>query len=125
MLKIREEQMQAFQADAQKRFEDRAIRHLRTNLPRQTASFGDDDLRVRIRSGAARASGYGLESEQQIMCFVDTMFLLAANFDTNPAWPWARTILTDPQLDANRRAGTLLGTAERAARSSPAAGEEI
>jgi uncharacterized protein YyaL (SSP411 family) len=113
MLRIRDEQMQAFDADAQKRFEDRAIRHLRANLPRQTEHFSDDNLRARVRTGAVRAREYGLESEQQIMCFVDTTFLLANNFDTAPAFSWARTILTDPQLTANQRAGTLLAAAER------------
>lgn len=113
MLKIREAQMQAFEANARILFEQRAIRHLRTHLPEQTSAFGDDDLRARIRTGADGAREYGLESEQQIMCFVDSGFLLTPRFDSDNAYPWAREILRNPELSPNERAGTLLATAER------------
>jgi hypothetical protein len=114
MLKIRDEHMQAFQAQTMSGFEERGVRHLRTHLPEQTAPFSDNDLRVRIQTGGARARTYGFLSERQIMSFVDTSFLIGPDFDHDRRYPWAQEILLNRALPPNRRAGTLLGNAARA-----------
>jgi len=114
MLKIRDEHMQAFQAQTRTQFEERGVRHLRTHLPEQTAPFSDKDLRTRIQTGGVRARTYGFRSERQIMSFVDTSFLIGPDFDHDRRYPWAQEILLNRAIPANRRAGTLLGNAARA-----------
>ena len=89
MFKIRQEQAAVFRREALQRFEDNAVRHLRTHLPGPTGGYTDGELRRRVRDGVPRSTVYGLASEQQVMCFVDTTFLLGERFDTDPAHDWA------------------------------------
>ena len=113
VFQLRDEHMRAFQAVAEDNFEQRAVLHLRTYLPEPAAASSDDELRGRVRSGEARARHYGFRSERQIMCFVDTMFLLGPRFDASPQHAWARQILNNDKATPDQRAGTLLDQAER------------
>lgn len=94
-------------------FERRAVAHIRENLPEQSAGFSDPQIRERVRDGVRRANRYGLESERQAMCFIDTGFLIGPDFDTRSDTRWARTLLEDRQLSANERAARLLSRAEK------------
>jgi hypothetical protein len=108
MLKIRTEQLDALEADLLRRFEERAIEHLRMHFHDLTQLFSDEQLRQRIRECTVRSKRYGLSSEQEIMCFADTTFLLGNDFDLDPAISWARDLLDDNELDSSDKAETLL-----------------
>jgi hypothetical protein len=118
-MNIRSEQMRAFDAGAWNSFETRAIRHLRANLPSQTERETETSLRQRIRTGTQRARIYGLASERQIMCFIDSSFLLGEQFDTDPNYYWTRHILEARDVDPNRRAAVLLDRAQTVAAGRP------
>ncbi len=110
--RIRQEQAAEFRLDALERFEDNAVRHLRTHLAGPTEGLTDGDLRHRVRDCIARSTGFGLASEQQVMCFVDASFLLASErFEDDPGHVWARIVLESPRLRPGEKASILLATA--------------
>lgn len=111
MFKIRKEQEEIFRQQALREFEDKAVQHLRRDLSEQTASFSDDDLRLRVRQCIPRSSDYGLTTQKQIICFVDVSFLLGEQFDTDPSHAWAGELLKGQKLSATNRANLLLATA--------------
>jgi hypothetical protein len=113
MFQLREEHQQAFAAAAMAAFERRAVAHIRSNFPRQSAPLTDAQIRLRIRRGLAQARKYGLETERQGMCFVDTGFLLGPDFDSRPDTAWTREILNQPDTPADDRASRLVTAAQR------------
>jgi hypothetical protein len=114
MFQIRNQQIDALQADMLRRFEDAAIEHLRLHLTSQAQSYTDDELRQRVRECTIRAELYGLTSEQEIMCFVDATYLLGDRFDSDPSIPWAKELLEDQDLKPPDKAETLLEWASEA-----------
>jgi len=120
MFQVRDDHMKAFGQTAEDNFVDRAVQHLRRRLPRETANHNDDELRARVRGGMKRAQTYGLITERQILCFVDTGVLLHEGFDTDPAYPWAGQILGAREASAEVRATSILDVAEVIARGNEA-----
>lgn len=116
MFQLRDEHIRAFQSVAVDNFEERAVRHLRKHLPDRTSQLTDDDLRRRVHRGMDRAKTYGFATEREIMCFVDTSFLLGEYFDTETSWTWK--ILGDASSSPDERAHRLLGKAEKIATRS-------
>lgn len=113
MFQLREEHMRALERVAEENFVDRGVAHLREYFPDLTAGVAADSLRARIRRGAARARQYDLETEQQIMCFVDSGMMLGEDFDSDPNHDWARQILERRQYTADTRSQALLMGANR------------
>jgi hypothetical protein len=110
--RIRPEQVSVFERLAVADFEARAVTHLRAKLPELTAEFSDAGLVERVRACIPRAAGYGLQSQQQIMCYVDTSFLLGSpEFDTDPRHHWAGHVLRSDKLAPGEKASVLLATA--------------
>ena|SRR5258708_34944596 len=97
MLQLRREHMNAFSEVAQDNFEQRAIAHFREFFSAQTRDLTDEDLRVQLRAGTARAAQWDLISEQGVMQFVDTGLLFGEDFDCKPELVWAREILEDEE----------------------------
>lgn len=112
MFQIRDDHMNAFRETARENFEDRAIAHARAELPRQTASLSDDDLRQRVRSAVDRGRQYGFTTERDVICFFDTGLILGESFDSDPRNDWTLEILRDPELSAAERSQLLLTAAE-------------
>ena len=103
--------MAAFQKQAMEDFETRAVRHLRRNLPKPTAKWSDDDLRRRVRECIPRAKEYDLVSEQQVICFVDTSYLLGENFDKDSKYDWSPELLKSTELSPRDKAHRLRAAA--------------
>jgi len=111
VLKIRPEQAEAFGRDAMTDFESRAVAHLRRKLPDLTEGLSDEQLRVRVKSCVPRAARYDLVTERQIICFVDTSYLLGEQFDTDPRHADVAEVLNRKDTDPDRRAGVIVGMA--------------
>jgi len=116
MFQLRDGHLCAFNSAAMDNFEQRGVRHLRRRLPRATSAFSDEELRLRVRDGIRRARPYGLTTERQVMCFVDTGFLIGEDFDTRPDSYWARAILDKRDMAADHRAYWLVTGAQRVVR---------
>ncbi len=103
----------------------RAKLRLRSQFPNQTAVMTGDDLAARLHSCAVRGGRYGLDTEEQVLCYATAGFLLGEDFDADPSHAWAAEILADAELSADERAALVVAIAELLIEEGEeAAGEE-
>jgi hypothetical protein len=98
MWQIREGQVEALRIAACGRFVRMCLTHLRERYPAETAANTDVELRMRIAQGVARADGYGIRRERDVVRFVELMTTHGDDFDVRPDGEWARAILWDRTL---------------------------
>ncbi len=118
MLTIRRAQMLTFEQAAQRRFEDRSLAHLRAVAPTHCEAVGEDGLRRLCRLALQRASGHGLGSRGAVRLYLDLMVMFGCDFDTDPQYPWAASVLAggdgpDPMARAERLHGAAMDYAAR------------
>lgn len=82
MLTIRKQQMEIFQAEAEERFVDTLIAHLRRWHADKVIALPEDILRWRVEYGIERARSYGITWESNIGAFLGLMFEISPRFDT-------------------------------------------
>lgn len=87
MLQIRAEQMQAFEAQALRAFEDEMVAHSKEFAPHLSATLGDEGLRVAVRQAIARARQHDFTLRGPIRLFVELTFLFGSGFDSDPQYP--------------------------------------
>ena len=92
VLVIRDDQMRAI---GQAMFQGWMRDHLRRYFPDQCSRMDQPALRRAISDGIAKAHSHGFVNEADCCRYVDMMFALGRNFDTDPALPWAADILSD------------------------------
>jgi len=105
MLRIREEQMELFQQQAEINFIDSVVKHLRTDYAEVVNDIPDDKLYKRVEYGIQRAREYGLTWKNNLNAFVTLMFEIGPDFDRFPAF---EKYLTDESTLPNKRMGVLL-----------------
>ncbi len=93
MLKIREEQFDAFRAHAEQSFEDRMFAHISRCWPVQAAEMTEPKLRLLIRTSLSRAGEHGLKAEYDVGRYIDCAFILGEQFEQDARIPWARATL--------------------------------
>jgi hypothetical protein len=93
MFKISQAQMRSLSQSATQRFTERVIAQLKENFPAHLSSLKDSRLREIIHDGIERAASYGFITERHIYLYINLMFALGYDFDTNPQVPWASSIL--------------------------------
>jgi hypothetical protein len=103
MFKLRKEHLAAFEAQVANLFVTRVQAHVKAVWPAECAELGDPGVASTVQSLVQRAAAAGLTSESDMVRFVDLGFLLALDFDTNPAAAWTRPILTDRTLAPSAR----------------------
>lgn len=91
MLKLRPDQLQAFEQDLTASFHSRMLVHLRRMFPKRTAAYNEDQLRILVDGGRQRAGRYGLVSERDVCKYIDLMIVFGPAFDREQ--PWAAEIL--------------------------------
>jgi hypothetical protein len=87
MLMIRAQQMQVFEQEAWRQFEDEMVVHSRIFSPRHCDGIGDAQLHAIVRSAIVRAGNYNFTCRGPIRLFIEMMFLLGSSFDTDPQYP--------------------------------------
>jgi len=95
VLKLRRDQMAAFEERALAQFEPRMLAHLRRCFPRQCEALGDSNVREAIRYGIERAGSYDIVAERDVCMYIELMFIFGRDFDTDKRFPWASEILND------------------------------
>ena len=113
MLVIRKEQMEVLQSYQRDQFEQRAQSYLREALPGACAGMDDAQLRQVIRAGVARAAEHDITAECDVVGYLELTLRLGRDFDTDPAYPWARPILLDRCSSAENRLRRLRSLARR------------
>lgn len=104
MWTIRQEQSEAFRQYHLQKFEDEMVEHLKVFAARLCEIRGDQCIRQVIRLGIARASQYGLTNRGPVRFFIELMFTLGSEFDTDFQYPWVANILQDTKSDQAVRA---------------------
>jgi hypothetical protein len=95
MFTIRTEQLQALSASQASSFDNRMRLHLEKFFPEQCGALDEARIIEAVHYGIARASTYGLISERDVCKYVDLMFALGRDFDTDPQFDWVQPMLTD------------------------------
>lgn len=95
---IRKQQIDALEAPTAGAFVTRLAEHLRTFAPKLSKILGEDRIRKVIESGMDRAQTYGLTNRGPVRFFIDLMFALGSDFDSDPQLPWAVNILRDARI---------------------------
>jgi len=117
MLMIRREQFSAFSKSEVRKFEDWMVVHLTKFFPRQCRALGEAKLRAEIQLGIQRAAGHGLKVKRDVCKYIDVMFALGRDFDTDVRFPWALQMLNQ-QTTPDIRAQGLFNAAVRHLRGS-------
>lgn len=105
MLKIRKEQMEVFQQQAEINFVDSVAKQLRTNHVEAVKDMPENKLYKRVEYGIRCAREYGLTWKNNLSTFVTLMFEIAPDFDRFPVF---QKYLTDESVPPNERMGVLL-----------------
>ncbi|HFQ81467.1 MAG TPA: hypothetical protein ENK33_08870 [Desulfobacterales bacterium] len=112
MLIIRREQIDIFRQSVRLNFENNMVKHLRDFTPGHSEALGEDGLRKVIRQGIKSAETYGLTDYGPVRFYIELMFILGSDFDTDCQFPWASHILADPEIvDQTERADALFDKA--------------
>jgi hypothetical protein len=81
------------------------FQRLDTIFPEKISFLGEPAIRTMIRSGFQRASAYGLAGRDPIYTYIVLMLMLGTDFDSDPQYPWAGSVLrgeSDPAVKAKR-----------------------
>lgn len=104
-MKIRKEQMEAFEQVELTKFETRIADFLQTQFP-DAKEIPLKDLMPVIHEQVACAHSYGLETEQQIVNYVTTAWLLGQEFDRE--FPAAQEKLSSNKYSADDKSEWLV-----------------
>jgi hypothetical protein len=108
MLLIRTEQMETFRMAAIRNYEDDVIAHLKEFAPRLCEIRGDATVREVVQLGIRRAGNHLFTTRGPVRLYIDLMFTLGVDFDTDPQTPWAAAVLEDKSVgDESVRANRL------------------
>lgn len=108
MLIIRKEQFDVFRQLALHNFEDEMFLHLKQFNPKHTEIVSEPNVRQVIRKGMERAKKYGLTKRGPVRFYIELMYMLGSDFDTDPQYPWAEEILNDPGIKDQKVRADLL-----------------
>jgi hypothetical protein len=98
MLRIRKEQYEELGKVSLKRFEDSMVEHIREFFPKYYQIHKEPLIRNVILYAVDRAESYGLVTERDVCLYINLVFLLGSNFNTDPQLPWAAAILNDETI---------------------------
>lgn len=99
---IRNGQLREFEADAQRRFEDRAMAKLRAGYPKLLEGTSET-LRGTVQNGSDRTVEFGLLDEAWVLEFLGYVVQFGDGFAATPHTDWARRILERPDLKAEEK----------------------
>jgi len=104
---IRPEQLAALQQAALSRFETEMVEYFRGFAPKLFQIAGEPGIRAVVRLGMDRAEKYRFTNRGPVRFYLELMFSLGTDFDTDPLLPWAAKALKDADPDQTSRARRL------------------
>src|SRR6266849_10193118 len=108
MWNIRPHQADTFSNTALQKFEDEMLEHLQKFSPQHCKVAGEPAVREVIRKGIETAGKYGFTNRGPLRFYIELMFMFGSYFDSDPQYPWAGTVLKDPEvIDQTIRADRL------------------
>ena len=103
MFRIRPEQNKTLSDYMLRSFEKRVLVHLRKCFPKKCETMDKERLIELIREGIKRSRSYGIETQRNVMEFIDLMVVFGRHFDTDKAYPQAAKILADKDADGQKK----------------------
>lgn len=110
MLRLRAVQMIALSGPALTR---RIVTALSDRYPLEASAISRSELTTLVRGAIARAAAAGMRSENQVMRYAVLTLLVRPDFETSDATAWARPVLADPAMPAERKLTRLYALARR------------
>jgi len=98
MLQIRKKQFDILCRARQEGYRRRVYVHLQSVWPDELKTLQKDKVYEMIDTGIEKALRYRIESEMDIVKFIDCMIIWGADFDISPLTAWAAEILNNPTL---------------------------
>ena len=98
MFVVRQGQLEALGEAVAQSFEDQTDDHLREFAPELVGIAGAEGVRQVVGLGIQRAERYGFICRGPVRFYIELLFVLGCDFDTDPQLPWARTTLTDESI---------------------------
>ena len=98
MLTIRNEQLNAFKREAERRFVAQMMAHLREHFPAELLALGDPELRAQVEREVRAARGFGLTTARDLQRFLSLGALCGAGFIDRDENAWMRAYLSDPEV---------------------------
>lgn len=95
-MRIRAEQMKAFEAAAVVNFDAHVVEKLKERFPKQGEAMGNEALKALVRLGREQAEKHGFKTSRSIDAYILLMPALGSYFDRDPQLPWAAEILAKP-----------------------------
>jgi hypothetical protein len=110
MLRVRAGQMMALSQPALTR---RIVAMLEERFPLEAAARSASALESLVRGAIGRATAAGMRSERQVVRYVILALAVRADFETSEATAWARPVLENAGLSAERKLSRLYALARR------------
>lgn len=108
MLVIRKNQVEVFEQNTLRKFEDELIDHFKGFAPELSRILKEDGVRGVVHLGIRRAGRYGLQDRVPLKFYVELMFCFGSFFDADVQLPWAAQVLFDSSIsDQYRRVDRL------------------
>jgi hypothetical protein len=95
---IRPEQMDSLSAAAEQNFLRQLVEEMREFAPWHAEVLGDSGLTRCVQFALQRSGQYGFTNRGPIRLYLQMIFLLGAEFDSDPLLPWAGEVLSDPLI---------------------------
>lgn len=109
MLVIRNDQMQAMDEFAVRKFETELVGHIKTFAPKHSEIIEDKGVRKVVRLGMERAKErYGFTYRGSLRFYVEMMFMFGSDFDTDFQMPWTAEALNTGDADDQMARADLL-----------------
>lgn len=91
--------------------EERALKHLRRCVPQTCESMPETTLREIVARGHALANRYGFRDEFDFFRYLNLMFVLGFDFDTDARYPWAARSLNRQDMTGRPKMDALMDRA--------------
>ena len=108
MLTIRKVQIDVIQESARKRLTTRIATCLRMHWTADFEEYGTEYCVQLIERAIDRANGYCFFTDREIARFVNLVFFLGEDFESDPEFPWAASILGNSKLNNRHKLDLLL-----------------
>jgi hypothetical protein len=106
VLTIRDAQMAVFDETMRRSFEDRAVAYLSRIRP---SAVPPEGVRPLVWAGIARADGYGMRVERDLIRYLELMVRLGPDFDLREENAWVRGLLGSRALRPEARLRMVYG----------------
>ena len=96
MLVIRKAQIQALGKHVQADFQERVVRLLAENYPRECRQAGGrPQIDMFVQLGVEKAAARGFRNHREVVLFVTLMMILGLGFEHDPQLPWVADLLDE------------------------------